>query len=171
MHNVSHKKAFIVMSLIALGVVSFWFYENNNTSNVVKVDPVINNYVQQDVRLQTSYISSPDSIWPPVVESTPGSFECTETGNQIKQGGMTSKKIISGKTYCVTLESQGAAGSTYTSYTYKTLINGKIATINFVLRFVQCANYDETQKSECLIERQMFDPDGLANAIIENARL
>lgn len=171
-HTAHPKKVFIIIAIISLIIVSIWFYLNNkNVDSTININLNPDSYIAQDTKLGTIYISTADTVWPPQVSAVKGKFECAESGEEVLVGGRTIKKVIAGKTYCITASSEGAAGSTYTTYQYKTLINGKIASINFVLRFPQCMNYDEPKQSECLAERQMFDPDGLANAIIENARL
>ncbi len=170
-HNAHPKKVFIIMAIIALFIVGTWFYLNNkNTQPLVIVAPNTV-YTDQNTKLETKYINTPDSVWPPKVNAAKGKFTCTESDINAATGMRTIKKIIAGKTYCISSSSQGAAGSTYTTYQYDTLINGKVTSIIFSLRFSQCMNYVEPQQSECLQERQIFDIDGLANAIIENARL
>ncbi len=170
-HNAHPKKVFTIIAIISVIIVSIWFYLNNK--NIKPVSNVVPSaaYIQQNTKLEAKYISTPDTVWPPKVNTAKGKFECNETGSEVQSGGKTVKKIIDGKTYCVTGTSEGAAGSTYTTYSYSTLINGKIASISFVLRFTQCMNYPDQEQAECLTERKMFDPDGLANAVIENARL
>ena len=67
--------------------------------------------------------------------------------------------------YCVESLSEGAAGSTYTSYTYTTLKKGNLVKVNFTLRFPQCDNYDDPQKSECKQERTIFNPDSIVTGL------
>lgn len=106
--------------------------------------------------LQTKYIKAQE--WPPTITITDGPLACA------------GKKIINGTPYCITAQSEGAAGSTYTTYTYATEKNSKTITLSFVLRAVQCMNYDDPQQTECLKERAVFDVDALADHILESVQ-
>lgn len=105
--------------------------------------------------LGTTYISTVD--WPPQIEIVDQPYKCTAAGSQIQPAGETKEETINGHTYCVTRESEGAAGSTYTQYAYGADRNGQMAFLRFSLRFVQCANYDEPKSTECQTERSAFD--------------
>lgn len=108
--------------------------------------------------IDTQFISVVD--WPPKVQITDGPFTCTEAGTETGQAGQTSRQTIDGRDYCVTRESEGAAGSTYTQYAYATKLPqlpNKTVIFTFSLRFVQCDNYDEPQKTSCKEERASFD--------------
>jgi len=105
----------------------------------------------------TTYIHTVD--WPPQVVISGGPFICTEGGSEIAQAGQTQQQIINGRTYCVTKESEGAAGSIYTQYAYSFSKNDKVIIFTFILRSVQCANYDDPQKTQCETERQAFEID------------
>jgi hypothetical protein len=121
-------------------------------------------------KLQTAYISTQD--WPPQLIVSDGTFKCTEGGSEINRAGITEKKVINNNTYCVTKESEGAAGSTYTMYSYITAKgNNKLANLIFTLRYVQCANYNDLQKTQCETERQSFDIDGLMDRIAQTIQL
>lgn len=120
------------------------------------------------VTLNTNYISSVNP-WPPQVTFTDGTTSCNETGGDITQNNITAKKLIKGKMYCVTTQSEGAAGSTYTTYTYSLDMGSKTVSTSFVLRFVQCMNYDEPKQTECKNERSSFNADSLADTIIAHA--
>lgn len=102
--------------------------------------------------------------WPPVVTVTSATAGCA-TG--------TSQQTIGGKNYCVKTESEGAAGSTYNTYTYSTVRSpeNKTITAKFTLRFVQCANYPEPQKTACDNDRVAFSVDALADRIMNTVQL
>ncbi len=114
--------------------------------------------------LGTKYIQT-TTEWPPSVSLKSGSYACSPSGAEVMLGGQTQEKIIGGQTYCITKESEGAAGSTYTTYSYSFTLNGKVATLTFVLRYPQCANYEEPSKSECGAEENSFDVNTLADKI------
>lgn len=110
----------------------------------------------QPPQLNTKYISPVD--WPPKLEVVAGPFSCNEP------------RTINGHNYCVTAESEGAAGSIYTMYAYAYPRGNQTAILTFSLRFVQCANYDEPPKGECERERATFNLDRLIDQIATNWR-
>ncbi len=116
--------------------------------------------------LITEFIDTQD--WPPVVTVSPSPFVCREGGRAEAAGGATKQADIEDKTYCITIESEGAAGSVFSIYTYTTVHNEKTVSVNFTLRYAQCGNYDPNLKSRCEEERQLFSPDALARAITES---
>jgi len=119
----------------------------------------------------TKYISTVD--WPPTAAVSQSIFSCTEAGSEIAPAGATQKKKIDNREYCVTRESEGAAGSVYAQYVYAfpgdqaslPLAADKTIILTFSLRFVQCANYDDPQKTECENERASFSPDGVIDEV------
>lgn len=119
--------------------------------------------------LGTTYIKTQN--WPPKVTVAEGPFTCTETGSQITENGQTVKKTIGGRIYCITIQNEGAAGSTYTTYTYTTMLQNKLANFNFVLKAVQCGNYNDPEKSACEAERSAFDIDSTVNHIVQSATM
>ncbi len=61
----------------------------------------------------------------------------------------------------------GAAGSIYTQYSYVTATdNNKLLNLSFTLRFVQCANYEDPQKTACEKGRGTFDIDSIIDRIV-----
>ncbi len=100
--------------------------------------------------LKTQYISLVD--WPPKVTVSKGSLVCV-------------------KDFCETIQSGGAAGSTYNQYTYTFSKNNLNGVLNFTLRLVQCANYDDPQKSACENERQAFKADTFVASLIASTKL
>jgi hypothetical protein len=72
---------------------------------------------------------------------------------------------VGGRSYCVTKQSEGAAGSIYTQYAYAFPDGTGTAIFTFTLRAVQCANYDDPKKTECENERAAFDPDGIMDRV------
>lgn len=118
--------------------------------------------------LGTEYIHLVE--WPPEVELVDEAFVCKESGSEILPQGQSSQKTIENVEYCVTQESEGAAGSVYTKYTYAFANNEKTVKLSFTLRMVQCANYDEPKKSACETERKNFDVDELSHKIAQTFR-
>jgi len=124
---------------------------------------------QYPTELLTKYISVVN--WPPQVKIKNKKFICNPFDNEIQQGGQTELRLVDNRSYCVTKESEGAAGSTYTSYTYEFPQNNQTGIITFTLRFVQCQNYDEPKTSECENERSAFDVDGTVDKIVQNIKI
>jgi hypothetical protein len=89
--------------------------------------------------------------WPPKVTiTTPSSC-----------GASSTQKIIGDKTFCVSEISEGAAGTIYTTYHYRVVLNNKLVTFEFTLRLPQCYNYDNPKQTECFNEEKSFDVDSL----------
>lgn len=108
--------------------------------------------------------------WPPRLAVSNESFGCEEAGMETARAGITIRRTVNGRVYCVTKESQGAAGSIYTSYAYAFPKNGKTFIFTFTFRAVQCANYDNPQKTECENERVSFDLDGVIDAVARSVK-
>jgi hypothetical protein len=121
--------------------------------------------------LPTKYITSVGA-WPPEVKFTEGKeLICKEGGAPEAPNGITTKKVLSNSVpYCVTIASEGAAGSTYVTYTYATDMEGALAEIKFVLKATQCMNYSNPKQAECLAERSSFNPDTLAEKVMDASR-
>ncbi len=111
---------------------------------------------QYPLKLPTTYISAQD--WPPKVKIVNAPYSCVEE-----------EKTINSHKYCVTVESEGAAGSTYTSYAYSLPLDDKTVTFNFTLKSVRCDNYNDPEKTECELERDGFDVDIFFDVIASTA--
>ncbi len=105
--------------------------------------------------LNTLYITPTD--WPPLLNIDTHPFTCNEAGLETARAGQTTQNIINNHTYCITRESEGAAGSTYTHYAYARARDNATAILTFSMRLVQCGNYDEPKKTECETERARFN--------------
>lgn len=117
----------------------------------------------------TKYIHTVD--WPPTVQVIEDKIDCLEAGAEGDRAGLTVKNIINNHEYCVTIKSEGAAGSTYNQYAYSTRINGKTYIYTFTTRMVQCANYNDPEKTMCEEERKNFDLDTLVDHIIQSTEI
>lgn len=112
-----------------------------------------------------------ENEWPPKYDLLDQVFSCpdavatsspTLVGSPIFYGGRAVQKTIHGRTYCITASSEGAAGSTYTTYSYasaSTVDASRTTRIWFTLRAVQCGNYNEPEKTACEMERAAFNVD------------
>jgi hypothetical protein len=113
--------------------------------------------------LPTTFISAQE--WPPLVELVANAYTCKEGPITAADGPLkeSKKHMVGDREYCVTLSSEGAAGSTFRSYEYSTDQGDFVARVVFTLRFPQCLNYDEPQASACAAEQSSFDIDGLVD--------
>lgn len=120
--------------------------------------------------LGTKYIDAFD--WPPMARIVNEKFSCTEAGLETGRAGQTTKEAVNGNTYCITKESEGSAGSVYTQYAYaKEIPNNKTLILTFSLRYPQCPNYEDPQKTECENERNTFDLNSLVDKIFSTIKL
>lgn len=119
--------------------------------------------------LSTSYITTVD--WPPTIDVLDEDFSCIEAGQETERAGITSKETINGKEYCVTKESEGAAGNTYTKYVYAFWKEDRMVIITFSLRRPQCANYPAPQSTVCSDEQESFDLNSVIDKIATSVNL
>lgn len=108
----------------------------------------------------------PVEEWPPAVTSQTGTFSCTNSGTAEGQAGKTENRTINFAQYCVHSQSEGAAGTIYTTYTYTTARSGKLLSTTFTLGAPHCENFDESDFSACKNERQTFDLDTMIDGIM-----
>jgi len=120
--------------------------------------------------LSTTYISTQE--WPPKITISNEDFSCNETPPTSSLPNRVIERTVDNhKTYCVTANSEGAAGSVYNAYTYSTEMDGKLLTGNFILRFTQCSNYPSEQEKLCSGERETFDLDSVIDRILQSVAL
>jgi hypothetical protein len=115
--------------------------------------------------LGTEYIFA--QSWPPTVQVSNGAFNCNQNNPSNNEMQKTEERVINGRTYCVTEESEGAAGTMYTQYTYSFPKNGKVVSLNFTIAYVQCGNYNNPERQECEQERKNFNIDGIIDQIAQ----
>lgn len=119
--------------------------------------------------LGTTYIGTTD--WPPALNIYDKPFSCTGGGtSETMPAGQTKSEIVNGRTYCVTKESEGAAGSTYTQYAYAFSYESKTAIMTFTLRYPQCMNYDNPKQTECKNEEGNIDISNLIDNIVNTVQ-
>lgn len=119
-------------------------------------------------QLNLNYIQTVN--WPPSITVSNNSFTCDQagTGSVVGSNGKTSIDIIGNNEYCVNIQSEGAAGSVYTTYAYTFPTDGKTLTLNFTLRSPQCENYPDPQMTACQTEESSFNVDQIANAMAQS---
>jgi hypothetical protein len=158
----------IIFGIILIAVIITVVIVTKNKQNPVP-EPLPIETLVFDTALTTKHISTPDMVWPPAVKLSAGVFSCNAQGTDTSETGKVELKTIAGTQYCVTTRSEGAAGSMYTTYTYTAEIKNRLATTSFTLRFVQCDNYDDPERTLCKTEREQFNSDIMANGIIMNS--
>lgn len=119
-------------------------------------------------KLSTTYITTVD--WPAELQMHTEPFACTEAGEETARAGKTEKRMVDNRTYCVTVESEGAAGSIYNQYAYAFAHDNQTAILTFTLRAPQCANYDDPQKTACEQERSTFDLDSVVDKMAQTLK-
>jgi len=129
------------------------------------------------VYLNSEYIGSQDwkvkivneeEKYPPKFKITKGQIDCKETSSESGLLSRTVKRKIDGRIYCIESASEGAAGTIYTQYAYSTIKCGSLITVSCVIRYPQCMNYSEPQRTECANERETFDLDKIISYIVKN---
>lgn len=152
------RKILIVILVTIAVILLFWgnqFINNDNWKTFIDSDQGIT--FEYPEELPTEYIIAQE--WPPNIELRIAQFLCA-----------VPLREINGREYCVGEETEGAAGSIYTTYTYNTIKNEKMIVISFTLRYLQCGNYSEPRKTECESEREIFDLDSLVDQIAQSVR-
>ncbi len=166
----------IIVSLIILLVIasSFYLYSKNKTEDITVGWAIFNDSTKgisfkYPAEINAKYITTAE--WPPQTNIVSGEMTCTESGDETIPTGKTSEQTIDGNKYCTNTVSEGAAGSTYTSYAYARKVDAKIVILAFRLRFVQCANYEDSKKTECESERTAFDINPIIGGIFDTVKL
>jgi hypothetical protein len=131
------------------------------------------------VDLNTEYIGSQDwkvkivneeEKYPPKFKISEGQIDCKKTSSESGLPFRIVKRKIEGRIYCIESLSEGAAGTIYTQYAYFTIKSGNLITVSCVIRYPQCINYSEPQRTECANERETFDLDKIIGHIVKNLR-
>jgi hypothetical protein len=129
------------------------------------------------VDLNTEYIGSQEwkviivneeEKYPPKFEITEGQIDCQKTSSESDLLFRTVKRKNDGRIYCIESLSEGAVGTIYTQYTYSTIKSGSLIMVSCVIRYPQCINYSEPQRTECANERETFDLDKIISHIVKN---
>ncbi len=124
------------------------------------------NVEKETIVLNTNYINTVE--WPPVttIQTGVSSVDCKETRAESSLPDRVRRQTINGRDYCISTRSEGAAGKTYTMYTYTTIKNNNLVKVDFTLKYPQCLNYDEPEKTACTEERENFNLDELIDRLV-----
>ncbi len=159
LYNFAERKGTDPMSTPPSIGKSVWVYYNAKDNTIGEW--VKNFEGETDNKTLINSISTTDKYihplkWPPVVTVLDSNFVCNSSGNNTQGTGKTSLITFKGSEYCVTSLTQGAAGSTYTEYSYTKKYGNKTAKLDFTIQSVQCLNYDEPNKTECINKQANF---------------
>jgi hypothetical protein len=82
----------------------------------------------------------------------------------------TTEQTINNKKYCVSVESDGAAGTMYSNYTYTTSLGDKIEKLTFVIRTTNCDVYGDAgaDYDNCIKDNASFNANDVANQILSS---
>lgn len=132
-------------------------------------NPIVNNSPVSTTLPQ--YISAQEG-WPPVIQNSALAYSCAQSAGSGDVPTVVTQKTINGKTYCVSLVSDAAAGTIYKTYTYTTASGAGTKTTTFVLRFVECGNYRDnsttggTQYIQCQANQSSFNIDAIIASLM-----
>jgi len=146
-----NKTIFITLGVIIIAGAAFFIFKKPAQAPV----PAGPNPATVSTVLPTPYISE-QTPWPPTVQLSATAYSCA-TG---------SEKQINGKTYCVTLVAEGAAGHAYKTYTYVTADGLGTKTLTFTLNYQNCGVYDGAQMATCQAAQAGFDVDLVADSLM-----
>jgi hypothetical protein len=161
------KQSIFLILILTIIVGSFYFisYEKTQSGDwLTTTDPSTNLRFKYPKNLLTAYIK--EINWPPKIQILNEPFICIESGNETYMTEKTERRIINGGSYCVTTVSEGAAGSTYTQYTYAFPQGRETLLLTFSLRFFNCENYERVQVQECQYEQKNFNMDNTIDYIV-----
>jgi len=165
-----HKTISAALALVVVLCLAFYLLSLKNQPHVSVEDVLPTGWVRSvsvDQGITYAYPATFDGTyfsaveWPPSVERV-SEYSCVSPATE---------RPIDGQTYCVTLTSEGAAGSSYLTYGYMTDRGDIIVRTDFTIRFPQCLNYDEPNQAACKAEQATIDPDTLATRIIISVKI
>jgi len=106
--------------------------------------------------LPANYISS--NNWPPVITTSSQSYSCNNVGvvPNTEGNNIISEKVINGKKYCITSNSDRAMSHTYTDYKYTTVKGNGTKIASFNLGLVSCGVYDKSEAEKCQATVSIF---------------
>lgn len=114
------------------------------------------------------YVTEAD--WPPIFTYSPEVIACQSTSDSTSTPGYTSTTtLINGHEYCLSEQTEGAAGSVYHTYRVGYEKDGGYLLFSFSLRYVQCLNYDMPESEVCQAEQDSFDINTLIDMIAQSA--
>jgi len=153
---------YIVIILVVLVAITAFLSWNRNPISTAGWQTAAQNGMSFEYppNLGTTYVHLVN--WPPTLQVANTAFSCS-----------SGQEMIYGHTYCVTKSSEGAAGSTYTTYNFAFPFNNQTASLNFVAQFPQCPNYGDTtnpNRIACSQEESSFSVDPVIDRIARSIK-
>ncbi len=172
----SNNKKNILISISAFLILGIGFFINSRTSAPVaeKANAFWKTYTDaiQGIKFKYPLLSNnfiTPQEWPPKITVSQDPFSCAEVLENNSLNIETTAKVVNNSTYCIEIQNEGAAGSVFKKYNYKTVINkDKALALSFVLQYPRCENYDEPNKTDCTIENENLNVDNLADVILKS---
>jgi translocator protein len=120
-------------------------------------------FFQYPSRLMAKYIIAVRNQWPPRITIIPGKFSClvaTSTGEKAEL-----RTVGNGHVYCVRSFTSNTTEAIYTNYSYITPNSGKLLTVGFALRYLNCDDYVDPEQGDCLAEREALNLDSIVDRV------
>ncbi|MST04429.1 MAG: hypothetical protein EXS49_02600 [Candidatus Pacebacteria bacterium] len=172
----SSSKKNILISIGAFLILGIGFLVNSRTSVPVteKANAFWKIYTDatQGIKFKYPLLSNnfiTPQEWPPKVTVFSDPFNCDEVLEKNPSNIEMTERVVNNSTYCVNTQNEGAAGSVFTTYNYKTALdNERALALSFILQYPRCENYDEPNKTDCTMENENLNVDNLADVILKS---
>lgn len=147
------------------------------TPNIVKIDSNLS-FTYSDTEIIAEKYDLP--VWAgefaPKVQLLNQPFSCKEGKRLVAvDGGQRetefAQKIISGRNYCVAVNWEGAAGTTFYNYAYTFVKDSKTFVLTFTLAYGSCENGPEPVACHRKRKQELIDVDTFADQIARSIRL
>lgn len=165
---------FGILAVLVLATLYVWKTENNwvptdGTNTWDTSSSTVAEFRYPD-DLDTDYVLPAE--WPPRLNVADGSYACPDAGTEVDGARIEERKVLN-ILFCISTRNEGAAGSTYTdyTYTYEEEERGKIVSLLFSTRTPQCLNYDGSKQKRCIEDQAVFNMDNFIVRIIKTLTL
>ena len=163
----------IAIGLLAIGVIVLGYFAVGSRhaalAPAAQTIPPANSHTGASVStaLPAPYVSVQQN-WPPTIQNSAAAYACSVGAGNADLGENTVQKIINGRTYCLHTSSEGAAGSSYRTFSYTTASQTGTGTetATFILRYENCSAYDGAQQSQCSAAQSGLDIDGIVGSLM-----
>lgn len=135
--------------------------KNNEQSEIVGWKTYVDEKVQFQYPEDFGSEFAVPYTWPPKVTINEGIFSCA-----------TEVHLVENRAYCVSTQKDGSAGNVYTTYNYLSNHESEniMISVEFTVRFPQCGNYSDPQRTLCENSQKNLDLDGLVDKISQTAQ-
>lgn len=189
------KNTIIVILLVIIGVFAFYTFKPKQTVAPTMQDSTTTqsafptqtststattsqssaNQTQQTTTVSTtlpSFIGGQEG-WPPTVTYSSSPYSCTTGATGMGVKTVTKEININGRTYCVQISDEGAAGTVYYTYTYTTantsLAGGGTMSTHFTLGFhdTDCTKIGTAENISCQADQPSFNVDTVIDSLMQ----